>query len=389
MGAGAGAIGGLLALAIAHGAGAGAGWALGPAVAALAGATGALAAADALARRVAARRADGGPIGWSGLDDRLDQADAGRGRAGHPELSDELRRAATAVGRDLEAVGEAAGEMAGGADDQGAAVARTTATVEALAERIDRISGGAEDAAEAAGQARAEVGRGLEGLRGVIAGMDRLRGRAEANAQKARRLGDRSTEVGAIVELIGGISGRTDMLALNATIESVRAGEHGRGFAVVAEEIRKLAERTAAAAGEIGALIEAIQADARESIRAVAEEQAEIEGEARRAHEAGEALGRIGAVAEQSARLAAGISHSANDQVFATRELVQAMQGASEAARRILGASGRLRERLDALRARCHRLGAIAGDLDEDGDAPAAPPSAAHRPRRRVGEVVG
>jgi methyl-accepting chemotaxis protein len=346
------------------------------------GAAGALAAADALARRVATHRAGGEPVGWAGLDDRIGRADAGR-----PAAAKELRRAATAVGRELEAVGEAAGEMAGGADDQAAAVARTTATVEALAERIDRISGGAEDAAEAAGQARAEVGRGLEGLRGVIAGMDRLRGRAEANAQKARRLGDRSTEVGAIVELIGGISGRTDMLALNATIESVRAGEHGRGFAVVAEEIRELAERTAAAAGEIGALVEAIQADARESIRAVAEEQAEIEAEARRAHEAGEALGRIGAVAEQSARLAEGISHSANDQVLATRELVQAMQGASEAARRILGASRRLRERLDALRARCHRLDAIAAEVDDDPSS--SPPSAAHRPRRRAGEVVG
>src|SRR5262249_38294169 len=152
-------------------------------------------------------------------------------------------------------------------------------------------------------------------------GMERLRSQVEANARKARRLGERSVEIGAIVELIGEISNRTDMLALNATIESVRAGEHGRGFAVVAEEIRKLAERSAAATREIGTLVEAIQADTHESIRALAEEEAEMEKESRGVREAGSALERISRMAEDSARLVDGISHSANDQVAATREM--------------------------------------------------------------------
>ena len=136
--------------------------------------------------------------------------------------------------------------------------------------------------------------------RGSSTGMDRLRAHAEANARKARRLGERSVEIGAIVELIGGISSRTDMLALNATIESVRAGEHGRGFAVVAEEIRKLAERAAGATREIGTLVEAIQADTHESIRALAEEQAEMEQEVASVREAGAALERISRMADDS-----------------------------------------------------------------------------------------
>src|SRR5205807_3612596 len=103
-------------------------------------------------------------------------------------------------------------------------------------------------------------------------------------------------EIGTIVELIRGISSRTDMLALNATIESVRAGEHGRGFAVVAEEIRKLAERTAGATREIGTLVEAIQADTYESIRALGEEQSEMDQEVQRVREAGTALERISEV---------------------------------------------------------------------------------------------
>jgi hypothetical protein len=118
--------------------------------------------------------------------------------------------------------------------------------------------------------------------------------------------------IGAIVELIRGISSRTDMLALNATIESTRAGEHGRGFAVVAEEIRELAERTAAATRELGTLVEAIQADSHESIRALSEEQTQMDQELHRVRAAGTALERISAVAERSACLVEGISRSSN-----------------------------------------------------------------------------
>jgi twitching motility protein PilJ len=186
--------------------------------------------------------------------------------------------------------------------------------------------------------------------------MDRLRSRVDVNRRKASRLGDRSVEIGTIVDLISGISGRTDMLALNATIESVRAGEHGRGFAVIAEEIRKLAERTADATREIGTLVEAIQADTHESIQALGEEQTEMEQEAERVHEAGSALDRISAVAEHSARLVDGISRSANDQVIATQELVRSMQRISEVSHETLEGATRAREGVRLLSQLSERL---------------------------------
>jgi twitching motility protein PilJ len=310
---------------------------------------------------------------------------AAAGRAGFAGLIENLRAIAALLLRDAGAIEAVNERMASGALDQSETVTRTTTTVEALSEKIDRISQHAEDAAEACQKSRQEACRGLEQLHSVIEGMDRLRTQVEANGRKARRLGDRSVEIGTIVELIRGISSRTDMLALNATIESVRAGEHGRGFAVVAEEIRKLAERTAAAAREIGTLVDAIQADSHESIRAMGEEQTQMEQEAQRVREAGTALERISEVAESSARLVEGISRSSNDQVLATQELVRAMQRISEVSHRTLEGTSQARDLIRELSQSCAPFqGILDGSIAPRGqgnDAPEKTLAALYPPR--------
>jgi twitching motility protein PilJ len=271
-------------------------------------------------------------------------------------LFEMFRQTADTLVRFATTLEDANERMASGAADQSETVSRTTTTVEALSEKIDRISQNAESATSACDRTRQEAKRGLEQVHRVIEGMDRLRAQIEINGRKARRLGDRSEEIGTIVELIRGISSRTDMLALNATIESVRAGEHGRGFAVVAEEIRKLAERTATATRDIGTLVEAIQADTHESIRALGEEQSEMEKESQRVRETGEALDRITQVADNSAQLVDGISRSSNDQVLAAQELVRAMQRISDVSHLTLERTAQSRETILGLSQWCERL---------------------------------
>lgn len=116
-----------------------------------------------------------------------------------------------------------------------------------------------------------------------------LRDTVESTAEQMRRLGERSAEIGKIVDAIASIAAQTNLLALNAAIEAARAGEHGKGFAVVAEEVRKLAEESQVEAKEIAGLIAAIQQDTKAALDAVTAGTSEV-------RDGAEAVAQVGAM---------------------------------------------------------------------------------------------
>ncbi|WP_293764794.1 methyl-accepting chemotaxis protein [uncultured Aquitalea sp.] len=133
-------------------------------------------------------------------------------------------------------------------------------------------------------------------------------------ASKLEELGQRSTEVNGIVQLIRDIADQTNLLALNAAIEAARAGEMGRGFAVVADEVRKLAERTQNATLDIESKIKLIVDGTNQAIVAMRDGNSQMKSGRDNAHEAQEKLQGIIAETRQLAGLLDQVSQAEQSQ---------------------------------------------------------------------------
>ena len=126
-------------------------------------------------------------------------------------------------------------------------------------------------------------------------------GQANRITEQMNRLGDAAREIGKVTDTINEISSQTNLLALNATIEAARAGSAGKGFAVVANEIKQLAQQTAAATEDIKTRIAGVQTSSTEGIT-------EIEKVTRVIHDVSDLVSSIAAAIEEQATVTKDIA---------------------------------------------------------------------------------
>jgi len=148
-------------------------------------------------------------------------------------------------------------DMARRTEQQAASLEETAAALDQLTATVSTMAGGASEARAIVAAAAADAQRSGDVVGETIGAMTAIE--------------SSSKQIGGIVGVIDEIAFQTNLLALNAGVEAARAGDAGRGFAVVATEVRALAQRSAAAAKEINALIAASDVQVAAGVRLVGE----------------------------------------------------------------------------------------------------------------------
>jgi methyl-accepting chemotaxis protein len=216
------------------------------------------------------------------------------------------------VGRETDALVEAAAETSASMKEMASAMGHVDATAAATASLSQQVVAASEF--------------GYEKVLATIEGIESIRGATDTAHTVITRLDGRAQEIGVVVEVISDVADETNLLALNAAIIAAQAGEHGRAFSVVATEIKGLANRVLLSTKEISELVASVQQESQSAINAMAEGARSVAAGVERSGEAGKSLEEIKRISHDSGQRIHEILSSVQEQTIAAGHVVDLME---------------------------------------------------------------
>ena len=274
-----------------------------------------------------------------------------------------LRTMLQALNQDVHRLDDTAAELAAAISQSSHSSSETSQSAAAMAAAVEQMSvsldqmrdntRAAQDVVGASSQHSEEGGRVIGA---AVDDMQKITTAVQQVSDVIGTLGEQTERISNIVNVIREVADQTNLLALNAAIEAARAGEQGRGFAVVADEVRKLAERTATATGEIATMIEAIQNSAHIAVGRMGEAVKEANAGAHLAQDAGQSIRAIRDGANRVATAFQDIAHSITEQSAAGQLIAQQVEQVARASDENSGAVGHTAEAAHTLEALSHEM---------------------------------
>jgi methyl-accepting chemotaxis protein len=226
-----------------------------------------------------------------------------------------------------------ANQQAVGASEQATAMSEITTTINELLATSRQIAESAQRVVQIAEETAQLGGRGEETVAHGLGSMAEIRQHVDLVVTHMLDLGQKSQQIGAVLEILTELAEQTNILAINATIEAAGAGDHGSRFAVVADEIRKLADRVAGSTKEVRDLIDDVRRAVNTTVMATETGSKAVDAGAAHVTQVAASFRHIASAANTTTEAAREIELSTKQQTTAVEQVNVAIANVAQATR--------------------------------------------------------